>query len=181
MAVSAGCVPVGWQRCVEDEHSATVASLGRLRDTDGVEILSRTFEQLDRVTAYRLWELRSSVFVVEQECVYLDLDGRDVEPGTRHVYAVDAGRPVACLRVLDEPDGAARIGRVCVAGSHRATGLAGRLMDRVLGDLGDRVIVLDAQVYLEGWYAGLGFVRTGPDYLDDGIPHVPMRRTRPYR
>ncbi len=134
------------------------------------------FDELDPVTAYRLWELRSIVFVLEQECVYVDLDGRDVEPGTRHVFAVEGGRPVACLRVLDEPDGSARIGRVCVARSHRSAGLAGRLMDRALSDI-DGIVVLDAQTYLEAWYARLGFVRTGPDYLDDGIPHVPMRRT----
>ncbi len=134
------------------------------------------FDELDPVTAYRLWGLRSSVFVLEQECVYVDLDGRDLEPGTRHVFAVEGGRPVACLRVLDEPDGTARIGRVCVARSHRSDGLAGRLMDRALRDI-DGIVVLDAQTYLEAWYARLGFVRTGPDYLDDGIPHVPMRRT----
>ncbi len=142
-----------------------------------MDLLSQTFEELDSVTAYRLWELRSAVFVVEQECVYPDLDGRDLEPGTRHVFAVDGGRPVACLRVLDEPDGSARIGRVCVARSHRSAGLAGRLMGQAMGDLGGRVVVLDAQTYLEAWYTRLGFVRTGPDYLDDGIPHLPMRRT----
>ncbi|MFY9913521.1 MAG: GNAT family N-acetyltransferase [Nocardioidaceae bacterium] len=142
-----------------------------------MEIVSRTFDELDPVTAYRLWELRSIVFVLEQECVYLDLDGRDLESVTRHVFAVEGGRPVACLRVLDEPDGTARIGRVCVARSHRSAGLAGRLMDRALSDIEGRVVVLDAQTYLEAWYARLGFVRTGPDFLEDGMPHVPMRRT----
>ena len=142
-----------------------------------MEIVSLPFDALDPVTAYRLWQLRSEVFVLEQECLYPDLDGRDLEPGTRHVLALDDDRPVACLRVLDEPDGTARIGRVCVAASYRSVGLARRLMERALADIGGRVSVLDAQTYLEPWYERFGYGATGPEFLDDGIPHVPMRRT----
>ncbi len=142
-----------------------------------VEIVSRAFEELDGLTAYRLWQLRADVFVVEQECAYPDLDDRDVETGTRHVFALEAGRPTAYLRVLEEPDGTPRIGRVCVAVEHRSAGLATRLMQRAVADLGGRDSVLEAQAHLEGWYAGFGYVVTGPGYLEDGIPHLPMRRT----
>ena len=70
------------------------------------------FDELDRTTAYRLWQLRSLVFVVEQDCPYLDLDGRDLEPATVHLWVEDeAGTPVATLRLLDDGD-VARIGRV---------------------------------------------------------------------
>ena len=69
------------------------------------------FDELDRTTAYRLWQLRSLVFVVEQDCPYLDLDGRDLEPATVHLWVEDeAGTPVATLRLLDDGD-VAREGR----------------------------------------------------------------------
>ncbi len=132
------------------------------------------FDGLDARTAYLLWQLRGAVFVVEQHCPYLDLDGRDLEPSTRHLWIGD-DRPVACLRVLDD-DGVARIGRVVVAEDHRGQRLAEELMRSALDLVGDRPCVLDAQAHLAGWYARLGFEQTGPEFLDDGIPHVPMRR-----
>jgi ElaA protein len=135
------------------------------------------FDELDVATAYQLWQLRSQVFVVEQECAYLDLDGRDAEPGTSHVWAAPQGSsaPVACLRVLDDGT-AARVGRVAVAPAHRGRGLAARLMREAHRLTDGRPVVLDAQAHLEPWYARLGYVPTGPEFLDDGIPHVPMRR-----
>lgn len=133
------------------------------------------FDELDVRTAYDLWRLRQAVFVVEQECPYLDLDGRDHEPGTRHVWVADDGVPVGYLRVLDDPE-AARIGRVVVAPSHRGRGLAEVLMRRALALVADRSSVLDSQAYLQDWYQRFGYVVAGPEFLDDGIPHVPMRR-----
>ena len=132
------------------------------------------FDELDARTGYLLWQLRGAVFVVEQDCPYLDLDGRDLEPATRHVWLGD-DRPLAYLRVLEDDD-CARIGRVVVAEGHRGHGLAETLMHAALEVVGDRPCVLDAQSYLAGWYARLGFEQTGPEFLDDGIPHVPMRR-----
>jgi ElaA protein len=134
------------------------------------------FAELDTITLYAILRLRSAVFVVEQDCPYQDLDGRDVDPGTHHGWISESGHPVAYLRVLDEPDGTARIGRVCVAGSARRRGLAGTLMDAALADIGDRAAVLDAQTYAVDLYRGFGFVEDGPEYVEDGIPHVPMRR-----
>jgi ElaA protein len=134
------------------------------------------FADLDARTAYRLWALRVDVFVVEQQCAYRELDGRDTEPSTRHVWAERDAVPVGYLRILQEPDGALRIGRVCVAASARGQGWAGALMDRALHEVGQRRCVLDAQAYLAGWYARWGFTVTGPEFLDDGIPHVPMAR-----
>jgi ElaA protein len=134
------------------------------------------FAELTPATLYELLRLRVDVFVVEQECPYPELDGRDTEPGTRHVWVAEGGPPLAYLRVLAEPDGAARIGRVCVARAARARGLATELMAAALQLVGPRPCVLDAQSYLTGFYTGLGFTPTGPEYLDDGIPHVPMTR-----
>lgn len=134
-----------------------------------------TFDELDGRTAYALWQLRESVFVVEQECAYAELDGRDLDSDTRHVWIADDGRPVAYLRVLTD-DGEMRIGRVLVARPHRGHGLAEVLMRRALDLVGDRPSVLDAQSRLAGWYERFGYEATGPEFLDDGIPHVPMRR-----
>ena len=134
-----------------------------------------TFDDLDARTAYQLWQLRERVFVVEQECAYLELDGRDLEPSTRHVYVEEAGVPVAYLRVLEDP-AEMRIGRVLVDAGHRGRGLAEQLMKAALDVVGDRPCVLDAQSYLVGWYRRFGFAPYGEEFLEDGIPHVPMRR-----
>jgi len=140
-----------------------------------IPLLDAGFDELDPRTAYALWRLRESVFVVEQECAYQELDGRDLEPGTRHVWAEADGRPVGYLRVLADGDHA-RIGRVLVVREHRGAGLSGRLMARALEVVGDRPSVLDAQAPLAGWYTTFGYVQDGPGFVEDGIPHVPMRR-----
>ena len=132
-------------------------------------------DDLDVRTSYRLWQLRESVFVVEQDCPYPELDGRDLEPRTRHVWVDSDTGPVGYLRILDD-GGTARIGRVLVARSHRGHGLSGALMRAALAEIGDRPSVLDAQSPLAGWYAGFGYVQSGDEFVEDGIPHVPMRR-----
>lgn len=131
---------------------------------------------IDPVTAYAVLRLRSAVFVVEQDCVYLDLDGRDLEPTARHLWIDDGSGPVAYLRVLDEGAGVHRVGRVVTAPHTRGAGLAGRLVAHVV-DTRRGPLVLDAQSRLEGWYGSFGFERTGPEFVEDGIPHVPMRRS----
>jgi ElaA protein len=136
------------------------------------------FEQLDTATLYRLLRLRVDVFVVEQHCAYPELDGRDVELDAVHAWLTDGDdeTPVGYLRILTEPDGAARIGRVAVAPAARGAGVARRLMTAALTRIGERPCVLDAQANLVGFYRGLGFEVTGTEFLEDGIPHVPMWR-----
>jgi ElaA protein len=136
------------------------------------------FDELDARTAYAVWKLRQDVFVVEQDCAYPDLDGRDDEPGTRHVVLNEGDAVVGYLRILDDGDHA-RIGRVVLARAARRRGLAAPLMRAALADIGDRDVVLDAQSPLAGWYASFGFEVTGEEFLDDGIPHLPMRRAAP--
>jgi ElaA protein len=142
----------------------------------GFEIRIASFDELDKRTAYLLFALRESVFVVEQSCPYPELDGRDLEPGTRHVWVQHDGSPVAYLRILEDA-GEARIGRVLVARSHRGQGLADALMRAALAQIGARAMRLDAQSYLAGWYTRFGFEQSGDEFLDDGIPHVPMKRS----
>jgi ElaA protein len=131
---------------------------------------------LDPSTLYALLKLRVDVFVVEQACAYPELDGRDTEPDALHVWLERGGAPAAYLRILRDADGAARIGRVVVAKDARGDRLADRLMAAALDLIGDRPAVLEAQTYLAEFYARHGFVATGPEYLEDGIGHVPMRR-----
>ena len=90
-----------------------------------------TFDELDAPTAYDVWRLRQQVFVVEQHSPYPDLDGRDREPGTRHLLSEADGTLVAYARVLDDGEWA-RIGRVLVAPEARGRGLAAELVRTAL-------------------------------------------------
>ncbi len=124
--------------------------------------------------------MRSQVFVVEQACIFLDPDGRDLEPGCRQLWIDDGAEParvVAVARVLDEGD-ARRIGRIATDPGARGRGLAGQLVEHFLhAYVGPWT--LDGQAHLASWYATFGFEVCGDEYLDDGIPHVPMRRALP--
>ena len=139
-------------------------------------VTAARFADLDPATLYAILRLRVDVFVVEQKCPYPELDGRDLEDGAFHLWIGDEDGVAAYLRILEEPDAAIRIGRVAVASQARGTGLAGRLMLEAIDRVGDRACVLDAQTYLVEFYARFGFVVTGEEFLEDGIPHVPMRR-----
>jgi ElaA protein len=134
------------------------------------------FAELDTATLYALLQLRCDVFVVEQRAAYRELDGRDVETGTVHLWLESDGAPASYLRVLEDPP-AARIGRVCTAKAHRGAGLAGRLLQAALHELTPGTpCVLDAQTDAIGLYQRAGFVVNGAAYVEDGIEHVPMRR-----
>ena len=142
------------------------------------ELRTATFRDLDTTSLYAILKLRADVFVVEQQCAYGDLDGRDDEPGTRHLWFTRDGEVRAYVRILNDGD-VERIGRVVTAKTARGAGLAGRLMEEALTIIGNRPSVLDAQAYLVDFYARYGFRPTGPEFLEDGIPHVPMRREAP--
>jgi predicted GNAT family N-acyltransferase len=144
-------------------------------DATPPEIRHEPFSALTPYEVYALCKLRVDVFVVEQECPYPELDGRDVEPATVHLWCEQDGQVAATIRVLD--DGATRaIGRVATAAGFRGRGLAGRLMTEGIALCDGLPITLGAQAHLEGWYERFGFRRSGPGYVEDGIPHVPMRR-----
>jgi ElaA protein len=142
----------------------------------------RAFEALTVGELYGVLQLRQEVFVVEQRCAYLDADGLD--DAALHVFAVTDERVVACARLF-APDvrqpGAAVIGRVVTAPLLRRTGLGRALMARAIAEIETRwgtvPIWLGAQKYLERFYGSFGFVRDGEDYLEDDIPHLPMRRS----
>lgn len=146
------------------------------------QLHQRRAADLDPDTLYRILRLRVDVFVVEQACPYPELDGRDMDPSTRQFWiADDDDNVLATLRVLaDQPDADGRpvhrIGRVCADRAHRGQGLTARLLTAALDDIGPHTCVIDAQTYLVDMYGKFGFVVDGDEYLEDGIPHVPMRR-----
>ena len=135
--------------------------------------------EISAADLYAALRLRAEVFVVEQDCVYLDPDGRDLEPGTTHLWLATAdGRIASYLRLLSEPAGGHRIGRVITDPAHRGARLAGHLIDEALA-VAQHHVVLDAQSQLVHVYARHGFAPDGPEFIEDGIAHTPMRLRSP--
>ena len=137
-------------------------------------------KDLDTTTMYELLKLRVEVFVIEQACPYPELDGRDLLAETRHFWLEGRdGEVISTLRLMEEHAGGAkafRIGRVCTRRTQRGHGHTNRLIQAALAEVGDYPCRIDAQTYLEEMYSRHGFVRAGAEYLDDGVPHVPMLR-----
>ncbi|HHO53063.1 MAG TPA: GNAT family N-acetyltransferase [Deltaproteobacteria bacterium] len=143
-----------------------------------------SFEALELSQLYQVVQLREAVFVVEQECAYLDADGRD--RGAHHLLGVRDGALVAYLRAFAPgADGEACLGRVVVAASARGIGLGSQLMRRGMAHAwqtwGPCPIHLSAQAHLAAFYGALGYEITGEGYLEDGIPHLPMACPAPDR
>lgn len=133
--------------------------------------------EIEPVTLYAILRLRVDVFVVEQDCPYAELDGRDLEPSAMQLWTTsEDGEVLATLRLLTDPSGDRRIGRVTTARPARGSGLAAALINRAIELSDGAPIVLDAQSQLQGWYERFGFSVVGEAFVEDGIPHVPMRR-----
>ncbi len=141
-------------------------------------------EEVGLAGVYAALRLRADVFVVEQQCAYADVDGRDLAVGVRHLLAWRDATLVACARLLPPrlAFDAVAIGRVAVAFSARGQGLAHTLMSRAIEQCElawpGVDIMLGAQAHLQRFYAAHGFVPCSESYLEDGIPHVDMRRAR---
>ncbi|WP_280266297.1 GNAT family N-acetyltransferase [Nocardia wallacei] len=134
---------------------------------------------LDTATLYKLLKLRVEVFVVEQKCAYPELDGLDLLPETRHLWLDDEGEIISTLRLLEEHhDGvdSFRIGRLCTSPPARGHGYTTRLLQAALAETGSAPVRLNAQTYLVDMYTKHGFEADGEEYIEDGIPHIPMRR-----
>jgi ElaA protein len=138
---------------------------------------SRSYD-LSTSTLYELLKLRVEVFVVEQKCPYPELDGRDLEPETRHFWLEHDGEVIATIRLLEEhEDGKTfRIGRLCTRTDVRGEGHTTRLLQAALAEVGAHRCVINAQTYLVDLYAKHGFKAVGAEFPLDGIPHVPMQR-----
>ncbi|WP_312048719.1 GNAT family N-acetyltransferase [Exiguobacterium profundum] len=133
----------------------------------------RTFDELTTIELYRLLALRTEIFVVEQNCPYQEIDGKDEQ--AIHYWIEEDGEIVSALRVLTESSPVA-IGRVVTKATHRGKGYSRLLMDAAIMDFGHETLYLQAQTYVEPFYASFGFKRTSDVYQEDSIPHVDMLR-----
>jgi ElaA protein len=142
---------------------------------------TKRFDDLTPLELYRILQLRSQVFVVEQTCVFQDMDEHD-RRGVHIFTALEGDAPLAgCVRVL--PPGVtypeASLGRVATASFARRLGLGHALVAAALAWLEANhpgPVHIGAQAYLERFYRGYGFVPVGEPYVEDGIPHVSMVR-----
>jgi ElaA protein len=146
-----------------------------------MEINTYNFSSLNTDQLYRLLQLRSEVFVVEQDCVYQDIDGKDQK--ALHVLGTVEGNIVAYTRVFKPGDylEKAAIGRVVVASDFRKRDLGQAIMQASIAAVENHfnttAIGLSAQTYLLNFYNDLGFSALGETYLEDGIPHIYMERS----
>lgn len=143
-----------------------------------MDITTKTFDELSTIELYQILQLRSEVFVVEQDCAYQDVDGKDEK--ALHVIGNKKGKVVAYTRVFGPGDyfENVSIGRVVVAKEERKYGLGKIIMIASIDIIGikfpNSTIELSAQTYLLKFYNELGFVVEGEEYLEDGIPHIRM-------
>lgn len=140
--------------------------------------LIKSFEELSIYELYELLKLRSEVFVVEQDCVYQDLDNKDQH--ARHVLGFEENNLVAYTRLFKSGIyfKEASIGRVIVKKDFRSFGYGYDIMNASIKAINDEfdetTIRISAQSYLKKFYGSIGFNQRGEEYLEDGIPHVKM-------
>jgi len=143
-----------------------------------MEVSVKTFNELTTEELYQILRLRSEVFVVEQDCVYQDVDNKDQK--ALHIMGIKDGEVVAYTRVFEPGDyfDNVSIGRVVVSQSQRKYGLGKQIMQASLAAINqrfpDKPIEISAQSYLLKFYTELGFNAFGEEYLEDGIPHRRM-------
>ena len=143
-----------------------------------LNISVKRFDELNTTELYDLLRLRSAIFVVEQDCVYQDLDGKDQK--ALHIIGYKNDKIVAYTRIFKSGDylAQASIGRVVVKDGERKHGFGMDIMQAsikaVEKHFGETSIALSAQTHLKRFYNTLGFIEKGGEYLEDGIPHVMM-------
>ena len=147
-----------------------------------IDWICKHHSDLGKEQLYAILQLHTEVFVVEQKCPYQEVDGRDLQGDTYHLMGWRDDRLVAYLRLLDplSQGGNVAIGRVVIAPQARRVGLGHELMREALKQI-EKVwsgleIYLEAQAHLQDYYGRYGFVAVGKTYLEDGIPHVGMRK-----
>jgi ElaA protein len=145
--------------------------------TETAQIHVAEFAALSPRVLYEIMKLRQDVFVVEQDCPYPDLDGRDTEPATRHLWIERDGRVVSALRIVDDGAGEHRVGRIVTDAAHRSQGLAAALIWQAIKIAGPP-LTMGAQAHLTRWYERFGFEVSGAGWDEYGVPHLPMRLER---
>lgn len=145
-----------------------------------LEIEVKPFKSFTVEELHAVFQLRSEVFVVEQDCVYQDIDGND--PKALHVLGYKDNTLVAYTRVFKRGDyfKQASIGRVVVKAQYRALKYGYAIMEASINivktEYNETPIKVSAQQHLKQFYTNLGFTQVGEPYLEDGIPHIAMLR-----
>ena len=140
--------------------------------------ISKTFSELYTEDLYQILRLRSEVFVVEQDCVYQDIDNKD--QNAIHLYCKENDKIAAYTRIFKAGNYYENpcIGRVVVSKKNRGKDIGKKIMidsiEYIKQNIKGEKIELSAQKYLDKFYTDLGFYKTGEDYLEDGIPHQRM-------
>ena len=143
---------------------------------------TKTFDELLTQELYQILRLRSEVFVVEQNCVYQDIDNKDQK--ALHLFGIVEGEIIAYSRLFKPGDyfEFSSIGRVVVAEKHRDKNFGHELIDQSILEINRRFnvqnITISAQLYLKKFYESHGFVATSETYLEDDIPHIEMKITK---
>jgi len=143
-----------------------------------MKIIVKTFSKLNTNELYEILQLRSEVFVVEQDCVYQDIDGKDQK--ALHIIGKKEGKIIAYTRCFAAGDyfEKASIGRVVVDASQRKYKYGHDIMKASIEAIKNKyktdIIKVSAQVYLTKFYNSHGFYQVGEGYLEDGIPHIGM-------
>ena len=138
----------------------------------------KNFQDLSNTEIYQILRLRSEVFVVEQECIYQDIDNKDKK--AVHIFLKEKNEIIAYSRIFKEKEYFENpsIGRVVVANKRRMYGVGKKIMnisiDYIKQNIKAKSIEISAQKYLKKFYLNLGFVQQGDEYLEDNIPHLRM-------
>lgn len=140
-----------------------------------MNFVSKFFEELTTKELYEILKARAEIFVVEQNCVYQDLDDKDY--GGLHVFCVEDGKVTAYLRTFFKEDDVVQMGRVLTI--EHGKGLGGELLKEGIRQVKEkqcpRCIYIEAQCYATGYYEREGFEICSEEFLEDGIPHVQMK------
>jgi ElaA protein len=145
-----------------------------------MNVVIKKFNDLSPLELYEILQLRSEVFVVEQDCVYQDIDGNDQK--ALHIIGTVENKIIAYTRCFGPGDyfKEASIGRVVVKESQRKFKRGNQIMNNSIKAINDhyktKIIKISAQCYLNKFYTNLEFKPIGEKYLEDGIPHVAMLR-----
>ena len=145
-----------------------------------LEFEIKRFNELSTQELYDVLQLRSEVFVVEQNCVYQDIDGKDAK--AFHLLGTYNNELVAYVRIFKSGDyfEQASIGRVVVKQNYRDRKWGYDLMNKAIQAteevFNETKITISAQLYLKKFYENLGFIQTSEMYLEDDIPHIEMRK-----
>lgn len=138
----------------------------------------KTFEQLTNTELYNILKVRTEVFIVEQNCPYPEVDGKDLQ--SYHLYKEENGEIIAYLRILARGVSYKElsIGRVLVKKEYRGRKLAQQMMEHALqfiqNELNETTVKIQAQEYLRKFYRSFGFEAISETYLEDNIPHIDM-------